>query len=109
MLVNAIEDEWEVVTVFDIPMLFTCSRVDRKTIPQELYAYDVRHADDDWGEPCEITDGVVRVNHFGTLLSKTVLPLRESANGTYLMINPETDWGYEGVYCSIEEFLENVD
>lgn len=107
MKANALEEEFEVVTVCNIPMLFTSSRVDRATIPQGLYAYDVRHSDDDWGKPVEISTHVW-VNHFGTLLSKNKLPLQSDGENVFLEINPETDWGYEGNYCSIDEFLEGL-
>lgn len=69
MKTDARTERWEIVTVCDIPMLFSCLRIDRNTIPEGLYLYEVRHADDDWGEPVEIAKGVL-VNHFGTLLSK---------------------------------------
>lgn len=37
-----------------------------------LYYYDVRHSDDDFGEPATV-ESLVRVNHQGTIA--TILPL----------------------------------
>ena len=40
-------------------MLFTCARIDRKTVPEDLSCYDVRHDDDCRGIACEIKPYVV--------------------------------------------------
>lgn len=110
MKTDARTERWEIVTVCDIPMLFSCLRIDRNTVPEGLYLYEVRHADDDWGEPVEIAKGVL-VNHFGTLLSKVKLPLKENAlgNNAYIDIDPEEDWNYEGVSCTLKEFMCEVE
>ena len=39
-------EKFEDVTVLGHPMLFTCLRVDRDTVPQGMYMYEVRHDDD---------------------------------------------------------------
>ena len=36
-------EKFEDVTVLGHPMLFTCLRVDRDTVPQGMYMYEVRH------------------------------------------------------------------
>ena len=61
---------FEMVTVLDQPMLFTCCRVDKDTVPDELYIYEVRHDDDQRGEPVQISDWIV-VNHWGTVSLST--------------------------------------
>lgn len=106
MKTDARTECWEIVTVCDIPMLFSCLRIDRETVPEGLYLYEVRHADEDWGDPVQIARWVM-VNHFGTLLSKAELPLEENTlgNNAYIDIDPEEDWNYEGVSCTIEEFM----
>lgn len=41
-------DEWyDLVEVKEQPMLFTCLRVDRTTVPKGYFLYEVRE-DDDW-------------------------------------------------------------
>lgn len=47
-------EKFEDVTVLGHPMLFTCLRVDRDTVPQGMYMYEVRHDDDQQGEPVNI-------------------------------------------------------
>lgn len=66
MRVNAMTEKFEDVTVLGHPMLFTCLRVDRDTVPQGMYMYEVRHDDDQQGEPVQIANWIM-VNHWGTL------------------------------------------
>lgn len=54
MRVNAMTEKFEDVTVLGHPMLFTCARVDRDTVPEGLYMYEVRHDDDQQGDPVQI-------------------------------------------------------
>lgn len=104
MRVNVPEVEWEAVTVMGIPMLFTDSRVDRTSVPEGIYMYEVRHSDDDWGEPTEIGTCVF-VNYFGTLLSKGALPFDNNERGEFITIDPWEDWSYEGYACPFAEFF----
>ena len=107
---DATAEEFEMVTVFDKPMLFTCSRVDRSTVPEDLYMYEVRHDDDMQGLPVEIAEWIF-VNHWGTLISKTPIELvpREGCNNSYRLIDPEEDWNYEGFELTIEDYLKETD
>ena len=57
---------------------FTDMRVDRASIPNGLYAYDVRDCCD--GEPCEVKSFVL-VNHMGTLITPTPIPEAEEGEG----------------------------
>lgn len=67
------------------PALFADMRIDPKTVPDGLHMYEVRHSDDDWLEPSQITEGVL-VNFYGTLL--TTEPLDMPTEGIYLEDNP---------------------
>lgn len=100
------KENFEIITVFDRPMLFTCLRCDRKTLPKGMYLYEVRHDDDMQGIPCEIADHIT-VNHWGTLISNRPISLTERPDGQkpYRLINEETDWNYEGEFCSLKEFM----
>lgn len=49
-------------------VLFTSARIDRKTVPENLFCYDARHDDDCQGIACEIKP-YVAVNHWGTILT----------------------------------------
>ena len=85
---------WEKVEVFGKECLFTALRVDRDTIPEGYIMYEIRHSDEDWGEPIEIALGVL-VNFFGTLLTKEALDLdaSESTGNAYMWIEGG-DWNY---------------
>ena len=106
MRVNALETTFEEVTVFGIPMMFTCLRVDPQTVPKGLYLYEVRHDDNMQGIPCEIGNWIL-VNHWGTLLSNKPLRVEpnETGNNAYRQIDAELDWNYEGANITIEEYL----
>lgn len=58
-------EKFEDVTVLGHPMLFTCLRVDRDTVPQGMYMYEVRHDDDQQGEPVQIANWIM-VNRYLT-------------------------------------------
>ena len=95
--VDAKETCWEKVEVLGREGLFTCLRVDRNTVPEGWYMYEVRHDDECQGEPVEIALWVM-VNHWGTLLVKEPFDLEKSqiTNNAYLYIDPEEDWNYLG-------------
>ena len=45
--------KFEMVTVLNLPMLFTCCRVDQDTVPDDLYIYEVSHEEDVLGTVTE--------------------------------------------------------
>lgn len=99
MKVNALTEHFEVVTLLGKEVLFTCLRVDRSTVPEGMYAYDVRHDDDCQGIPVEIQKFVL-VNHWGTVITKEPLDLGEYG---YLYLE-EDDWNYEGYTKTLDEY-----
>lgn len=107
MKVDAMTETFEDVTVLGQPMIFTCLRVDPATVPKSLFMYEVRHDDDQQGNPVQIADWIM-VNHWGTILSKEPIHLVPNENGTnaYLDIDPETDWNYEGSTTTVQEYME---
>ena len=50
---------------------FSSMRIDRKTIPYGLYAYDIRHDEESWFAELK---KFVLVNHFGTFVTRTEIP-----------------------------------
>lgn len=52
---------------------FADIRINRESVPDGWHAYDMRH--DDSGDPCEIKNGYIVVNHFGTFYTQDSLPL----------------------------------
>lgn len=107
MSVDVRKERFELVEVFDRPMLFTCLRVDRNTVPKGLYLYEVRNDDDQCGIPVEIGRWIM-VNHWGTLLSATPIKLEPNRynNNAYRHIDPENDWNYTGDLCSAREYMD---
>ena len=102
-------EEYEIVTVLGHQMLFTCARVNRETVPEGLYMYEVRHDDDQNGDPVQIGKWIM-VNHWGTLISDEPIDLTPcpDCNNAYRDIDPENDWNYEGYTCTIKEYLCRV-
>lgn len=68
-------------------VLFTSMRLDRATIPKELYCYDIRDSDRLDGSFTQVQP-FVEENHLGTILSREPFPLAEG--GAYIPKN----WGY---------------
>lgn len=102
------EFPFEVVDVNKKLYMFTNMRVDRDSIPEGLYAYDV--GDDCDGEFWRIQKFVL-VNHWGTIIGKDEVPLGE--DGAYWCDpSPENDnISSEGTYPfadpvhSLEEYM----
>ena len=99
---NAKEIEWEKVEVLGKEGLFTDYRVNRDTIPEGYFMYEIRHDDDCHGDPVQIAKWVI-VNFWGTLLVKEPFNLEPSpmTNNAYLNIDPEEDWSYTALYVNI--------
>ncbi len=104
---NAMTGIYEEVTVLGKPMLFTDLRIDRATVSNGLYVYEVRHDDDMRGDPAQIANWVM-VNHLGTLISRESLKLvpSKTMNNAYLDIDPKKDWNYEGTSSTLAEYME---
>ena len=60
---------YQEVAIFDRPALFTECRIDRTTVPEGVYRYELRHGDADWGEPIELSRSLM-VNFYGTVLTR---------------------------------------
>ena len=65
---DAMLEEFEHVELFGKPALFSNFRIDRSTVPDGWYCYDVRGSDNDPGRLMTLEEKVV-VNHAGTILS----------------------------------------
>ena len=79
MPVDAMNERFEEIEFQGKIVLFTDSRVQRDTVPEGLHRYEIRHTDDDWGEPCQLGYGIV-VNHFGTILTNAPIQLDPSGH-----------------------------
>lgn len=96
---NTGKENFELAMLDDYVVLYTGSRTDRNTVPENLFCYDVRHDDDCQGIACEVKPHVL-VNHWGTILSKTEIPMTEG--GSYY---PREDMNYLGETLTVEEYM----
>lgn len=84
MRYNADELSYERVQVFGKTAFFTNERIQRDSVPEGIYQYEVRHDDCCQGIPCEVAKGVL-VNFWGTLLMTEELPEVEKYGRHYIM------------------------
>ena len=68
MSVNAREEQFEHIELFGKPALFTDSRINRATVPEGFYCYDLRGSDYDPIKPVTV-ENAVAVNHAGAVLT----------------------------------------
>lgn len=65
---------FEKVSVCGIPCDFNDMRIDRATVPEGKYQYEVADDDECSGDPVRVQSGVM-VNFFGTLICDEPLPI----------------------------------
>lgn len=98
---DANTQQYELAEIDNKVVLFTNMRLDRDTILEGIFCYDVRDSDNLDGSMAQIKPFVL-VNHWGTILSKEPFPMDES--GSYY---PE-DWGYLGESMNLLEFQKET-
>ena len=96
--INAYDADYERFEVLGHDALFTSLRIDRKTLPEGLYAYNLRDCDDCTGDPCQLKNYVL-VNHWGTVIVRE--PIDGAENGVDLDRN---DYNYLGEDMTLDEF-----
>ena len=109
---NMLAEEFELIVIFDKPVLFSCERLDRSLPIEGVNYYDIRHDDECRGDMSELKDRVM-VNHWGTVISKEKFEPREidgkiftTAEGIEM---DEGDYDYLGKTLSVSEYLEKYD
>ena len=104
---NANSERFYVVNVQGKTMLFLYARIDRTTVPNGVYVYEVRYNDCAKGAPNQIAN-YINVNFLGTLLSRYPLKLELSAGEKYACYNIDTkrEWYFEGIMLTIQKYLE---
>lgn len=56
------------------PVLLAHERIDKGTLPQGVYCYDIRHSDSNFNKPATLENRVA-VNFYGTIITKEPIPL----------------------------------
>lgn len=97
---HAASEQYELSELDGRLVAFTNIRLDRESVPADLYCYDIRDSDHLDGSCAEVKKFVM-VNHWGTILSKSPFPLDE--HGSYY---PAEDMNYLGVTVSLQEWLD---
>ena len=92
---------YDEVTIFGVPALFTDLRVDRSTVPDGVYRYEVRYSDEYGGEPVELARGIM-VDFFGTVLMREPIQLPISGG---LELN-DGDLDFQSGCFSLAEFQQ---
>lgn len=60
-MMNILEETFETIEINDLQALFTNSRINRNSLPEGTFAYDIRESDD--GETFATIEKQVIVNH----------------------------------------------
>ena len=104
---NANSERFYVINVQGKTMLFLFARIDRTTVPNDVYVYEVRYNDCAKGEPAQIAN-YINTHFLGTLLSRYPLKLEQSAEEEYAFynINAKQEWHFEGIMLTIQKYLE---
>ncbi len=101
-MINPNNEKFEEVVAGETPAIFTSLRLDREKLPQGVFAYDIRHADDDGMEAAEIAKFIM-VNHMGTIITKEPLELDEHGS----MILEGYDFYFADRSITLEQFLSD--
>ncbi len=100
MKVNAQEESFELMELFGKTVLFINMRVDRSTVPENLYVYELRD-EDCTGEICEIKPFIM-VNHWGTIICKEPFEMDEYWHSKFV---DEGDYCYLGDTAKLDEYI----
>lgn len=100
MSFDAREETFERVEIDGVEALFTNARLDRDTVPDGLFCYDVREAEGFSGIAATL-EPFGAVNHWGTVLSKEPFPME---HGFYKI--GDEGLNYLGERMTAEEYLQ---
>lgn len=109
---NMLSDKFDLVVIFDKPVLFTSERLNRNLPIEGVYYYDIRHDDECRGDMAQLKDRVM-VNHWATVISKERFEPREVGDKIFTTAEgidmDEGDYNYLGETISVSEYLEKYD
>ena len=83
------QEKFTKVRVCGIECYFSDIRIDRSTVPEGRYQYEVADDDESQGDPTRARHGIM-VNFFGTLISDVPLPLGD--DGVLWLDNGKFEW-----------------
>lgn len=88
---------FDLMEINEVEVLFTSIRIDRTLVPSHLYVYDIRANDDNTNDFATIEEKV-KVNHTGTIISKS--NMLNSAEFVDI-----TDYNFVGEESSLDDFI----
>ena len=93
---DASDEKYEMVYVFGNHVLFTDNRIDRSTVPSDLYLYEVSYDDDNIGNPDCISNRII-ADFLGSILS----PVNLGNLKEYLFLACYSDWKWTGEFTDL--------
>lgn len=89
MQLDYVQEKFTKVRVCGIECDFSDMRIDRSTVPEGRYQYEVADDDESQGDPARVRHSIM-VNFFGTLISDVPLPVGE--NGVLWLMDGDFEW-----------------
>lgn len=90
------------VEFLGIPGLFTVHQIDRETVPQGMYAYNLQISEDRWMRPALLARPGVESDRYGTVL--TAAPVELPEDGLYIVCPDDLDLSFCGERLTTVEF-----
>lgn len=92
----------EPIEILGIPGLFTAQRINRSSLPQGMYAYDLQASEDRWMRPTLIARPAVESGYCGTVL--TAAPVELPEDGFCVLGPDDLDISFGGERLTTAEF-----
>lgn len=98
--INIENDEFDLISLFGKPALFTNERLTDADIPKGLYCYHLRHSDD--GCSFATVEPKVKVNHAGSVITDEPIDFGEQG---YIAFNEDTEPNFMSENMSFGEYM----
>ena len=95
-MMNILEETFATIEINGLQALFTYGRINRNSLPEGTFAYDIRESDD--GETFATIEKQVTVNHAGTIITKQEIPM---TCGDYA---PVEDYNFTGEEITFQKW-----
>lgn len=98
--INIENDEYDLISLFGKPALFTNERLTDTDIPKGLYCYHLRHSDD--GCSFATVESKVKVNHGGSIITDEPIDFGEQG---YIAFNEDTEPNFMSENMTFGEYM----
>jgi len=91
---DALSQSYDSMEIFGQPVMYFLGRIERSTVPEGMYMYEIRHSDNAEHLPVQLGKSIL-VNHYGTIISSKPIDLPPDG----LREIAYEDWGFtdEGI------------